>query len=316
MILQPKRAIIIGYSSEIKKILQSINISLARSLRIEKEIRLNGKDNFAGRWEELIIGPRMKNVDLIIICSSVGQENRKLILNYCIQTSKMVMIVPDIYDVMLQRARLVSAGDIPIIQLQGLLAPTPMGYFKRGFDIIMSLLGMIILLPLGFLIMLIIKIDSRGPVIYSQERLGLAGKKFMVYKFRTMVTDAEKDTGPIMASAVDPRITRVGRLLRRTRLDEIPQLWNVFTGSMSLVGPRPERPYFVEKYCKDLPEFQHRHYVKGGITGLAQVEGRYSTDPDKKLVYDLLYAQNNNLLMDLVILLRTIKVSMQREKSS
>jgi len=131
-----------------------------------------------------------------------------------------------------------------------------------------------------------------------------------------MVKDAEKYTGPVLAVKRDPRITRAGRVLRKTRLDEIPQLWNILKGDMSLVGPRPERPVFVEEYSKDLPEFDLRHQISGGLTGLAQVEGCYSTDPANKLTYDLLYAQNRSVLMDMVIILKTLKVMFLKGKAS
>jgi Sugar transferases involved in lipopolysaccharide synthesis len=165
------------------------------------------------------------------------------------------------------------------------------------------------------LIALAIKLDSPGPVLYSQERTGLNGNLFTLYKFRTMVCDAEKLTGPVLATEEDPRITRVGRILRKIRLDEIPQFWNVLKGDMSMVGPRPERPYFVNEFKADLPQFDYRHQVKGGITGLAQVEGRYSTEPTNKLSYDLMYARNASPGLDFVILLRTAKVLFLKGKA-
>ena len=317
LIRQPKKAMIIGYPSEIKRLIQSINNSLARGMQIEKELRLNGKDNFNEQWSKIVLEKGTDNIEVIIICSSVRQDSRKKIIDYCIQSGTMVMIVPDFYDIVLQNARLVSAGDTPIIQLQGLLAAqSPMIFIKRAMDITLSFVAMIILFPLGLLIALSIKVSSPGPIFYKQVRMGLKGEKFKVYKFRTMVQDAEKMSGPVLAKERDPRITTVGRILRQTRLDEIPQFWNVFIGDMSLVGPRPERPFFVEQFSEDLPEFKYRHCVKGGITGLAQIEGNYSTEPDKKLTYDLLYAQNNNVLTDFILLFRTAKVLLQKGKAS
>jgi len=316
LVQQPKSALIVGYPSEIKNIMETINVSLGRGLRIEKELRLNEKDIFLERWRDLSQQTIMNQIKVIIICSSVKNGGRRKIMDYCIQNGIEVMLVPDLYDIMLQKAKLVSAGDIPIIQLGGLLSSSPRGYVKRFMDIILSSLAILVLLPVGFLTALAIKIDSKGPVFYSQTRLGVRGKKFNVYKFRTMINNAEQITGPVVASENDSRITRVGKVLRQIRLDEIPQFWNVLIGDMSLVGPRPERPHFVDQYSEELPEFRYRHNVKGGITGLAQVEGRYSTDPDKKLAYDLIYAQNNSILADLVLLLRTAKVLMQKGKAS
>ena len=160
-----------------------------------------------------------------------------------------------------------------------------------------------------------LKLDSPGPVFYIQPRVGLKNQKINVIKFRTMYKDAEKYSGPILAEENDPRITRVGRFLRKTRLDEIPQFWNVLKGDMSLVGPRPEREYFISEYTKEIPQFSYRTHIKAGITGLAQVEGTYSTNPENKLKYDLFYAQNQSLANDLVILMRTAKVIFLKDKA-
>ena len=136
-----------------------------------------------------------------------------------------------------------------------------------------------------------IKLTSPGPVFYTQKRVGRNNKVFQLYKFRTMINNAEARTGPVLSSEKDGRVTKVGRILRMTRIDEIPQLINVLKGDMSIVGPRPERPVFVEKYCKELPDYAYRHMINTGITGLAQVSGKYSTSPQDKLRYDLLYAK-------------------------
>jgi lipopolysaccharide/colanic/teichoic acid biosynthesis glycosyltransferase len=157
-----------------------------------------------------------------------------------------------------------------------------------------------------------IKLDGHGPVFFSQRRVGEQEKEFDVYKFRTMSVDAEKHTGPVLAVADDPRITRVGGFIRATRIDELPQLANVLIGNMSIVGPRPERPFFVEKLKKELPEYVHRSNVKPGITGMAQVYGKYTTTPYSKLVYDLIYIQQCNVITDLVLILKTIKVVLSR----
>ena len=156
-----------------------------------------------------------------------------------------------------------------------------------------------------------IKLDSRGTVLYSQERVGYGGKTFRIYKFRTMVQDAEKQTGPTWASKSDPRITRVGQFLRKTRIDEIPQLLNVLAGNMSVIGPRPERPYFVEKFKENIPMYGNRLKVKPGLTGLAQVESGYDEseeDVKRKLSYDITYIQKQNILLDLKIMFKTIWV--------
>ncbi|MBI4363994.1 MAG: sugar transferase [Candidatus Latescibacteria bacterium] len=202
---------------------------------------------------------------------------------------------------------------------------------KRAIDLALASVGLLLLLPAFFLISIAIKLDSPGPILYSQERVGrnrrarlngtpssrnrrsadAFGRPFRIHKFRTMVADAERQTGPVWASAGDIRVTRIGRFLRRTRLDETPQLWNVIVGEMSIVGPRPERPTFVQSLTTSLPDYPKRCAVMPGITGLAQVKSRYDTSvesADRKLKYDLYYLQHGRLLLDLKIMAATVKV--------
>ncbi|MEW5913764.1 MAG: TIGR03013 family XrtA/PEP-CTERM system glycosyltransferase [Thermodesulfobacteriota bacterium] len=184
-------------------------------------------------------------------------------------------------------------------------------FTKRTMDLLLSLLGLLITLPISLIVALIIKLDSKGPAIYSQERDGQHGRRFMMFKFRSMVTDAEQQSGPVWAEVDDPRITRVGRLLRRTRLDEIPQMWNVLIGDMSFVGPRPERPHFTDQLAEKLPYYRERLRVKPGITGWAQVCFPYGSSAAaalEKLNYDLYYIKHSSLSMDIMILLQTVKI--------
>ena len=182
---------------------------------------------------------------------------------------------------------------------------------KRWADLMLSLLLMIFCLPLIVVTAILIKIDSRGPVIFSQERMGERGKNFRVHKFRSMVQDAEKKSGPVWAQSNDDRVTRVGRLLRKLRIDELPQLWNVLKGDMSFVGPRPEREFFVKQLEEIIPYYSVRFTVKPGLTGWAQVSYGYGAtvdDAKEKLSYDLFYIKNMSPLMDLIIVLKTIKI--------
>ena len=171
------------------------------------------------------------------------------------------------------------------------------------------------MLPLFILVAIAIKLDSPGPIIFSQRRVGENEKEFDVYKFRTMCVDAEKQTGPVLALENDPRITRVGRFMRATRIDELPQLINVLIGNMSIVGPRPERAFFVEMLKEELPEYVHRSNVKPGITGMAQVYGKYNTTSYNKLVYDLLYIQRFGPITDLTLMLKTLRVLLSKSSS-
>lgn len=177
---------------------------------------------------------------------------------------------------------------------------------KRIFDVIISIIVIISTSPIMILIAIAIKIDSKGPVIYKQKRITKDGKEFTMYKFRTMIDNAEKETGPILAKKKDERITKVGKILRRTRLDELTQFFNVIKGNMSIVGPRPERKELIEKIIKELPEYRIREQVKAGITCIAHIEGDYYTEPKVRLEYDKMYMKDWNIKKDIKIILKTI----------
>ena len=174
--------------------------------------------------------------------------------------------------------------------------------FKRSFDIVLSIIGLMILSPLFVLVALAILITDGTPIIFSQKRLGKYGKEFFVYKFRSMIRDAETKTGPVWANNQDHRVTRVGRFLRDTKLDELPQLYNILKGDMSFVGPRPERPELTKSFTKVIPKFSTRLLVRPGLTGLAQLHGHYNTTPNNKLRYDLLYIKNQSFWLDLKLI--------------
>ena len=218
-----------------------------------------------------------------------------------------VRIVPDIIQLSSIGAAVEHIEGVPVINL----GETPLqgwrAFLKRVFDFVFSLIGLIILSPFLLLIAIIIKIDSKGPVFYIQKRVGLDGKTFNIIKFRTMVKDAEKNTGAVWSKPGDKRITKFGRFLRKFSIDELPQLFNVLKGDMSLVGPRPERPEFVEEFKNNIPKYMLRHRVKTGITGWAQVHGlRGNTSLEKRIEFDIYYIQNWSFRLDLEILWRTI----------
>jgi exopolysaccharide biosynthesis polyprenyl glycosylphosphotransferase len=179
---------------------------------------------------------------------------------------------------------------------------------KRGFDVTFSLCALIIALPVMALIAVVIKLTSPGPVFYIQERIGLDGTSFPLIKFRSMRIDAEKSTGPVWNTKDDSRTTVIGRILRRTSLDELPQLFNVLSGQMSIVGPRPERPFFVEQFKSNVPKYLERHRVKTGMTGWAQVNGLRGDVPiEDRTKYDIYYVENWSLVLDIKIILKTIR---------
>jgi Undecaprenyl-phosphate glucose phosphotransferase len=218
-----------------------------------------------------------------------------------------VKVVPDLLQVIALRARLEDLDGIPVINVNDVPLQGFNSIVKRTIDIALSAAALLVLaLPLG-IIALLVRFTSRGPVLYRQDRMGLDGKSFSILKFRSMHDDAERETGPVWAQRNDPRVTALGGFLRRSNLDELPQLWNVLRGDMSIVGPRPERPHFVEQFKHRIPQYMLRHKVKAGLTGWAQVNGwRGNTPLEKRIEYDLYYIENWSVRLDLKIMWLTV----------
>ncbi|MGE5482425.1 MAG: sugar transferase [Bacteroidota bacterium] len=258
----------------------------------------------------------LSQADLVFFTTSDLSERRGEIMSWCVAHDKTVLLVPSSYEVMIQGARKTRLGDQLLFRIEPLALSPAQRFAKRVEDLLLgSLLAAAALVATPF-IALAIKLTSPGPVFYRQERVGRDGKRFFIYKFRTMVDGAEKLTGPVLATEDDPRITPVGRILRATRLDEIPQVINILKGEMSFVGPRPERPEFVEQFLQQTPDYAYRLKVKPGVTGLAQVRGRYDTSVTNKLRYDLHYIRNYSLLQDLRILFQTVWVALRPRAAS
>lgn len=196
--------------------------------------------------------------------------------------------------------------DMPYIKIKKIAISKPNLFIKRLFDIIFSLILLVLLIPLNLIIAIFIKLTSPGGILYKQERITLNNKKFTIYKFRSMYIDAEKDGVPLISFKGDERITPIGRFIRKSKLDEIPQLFNVLKGDMSLIGPRPEREYYVNKYIHSIPFYNLRHNVKAGITGLGHIYGNYYTSPEYRYIYDLYYIMNYSLYLDLKITVKTL----------
>jgi len=223
-------------------------------------------------------------------------------------------IVPDLYDIVVGQARTNQIYGLPLIDVMPHYLPEWERKFKRLMDLLTATVILLLFSPLWLFVAVAIKLDSRGPVLYKQQRVGLDGKIFNIHKFRSMVHNAESKTGPRWAEKKDPRVTRVGNVLRKLRLDEVPQFINVLKGEMSLIGPRPERPYFVEKFKRDIPFYARRLKVKPGITGWAQIKGEYDTSMENvknKLKYDLFYLENMSLRMDVKVILNTIYIMLR-----
>ncbi|HWF84542.1 MAG TPA: undecaprenyl-phosphate glucose phosphotransferase [Vicinamibacterales bacterium] len=218
-----------------------------------------------------------------------------------------VKVVPDLLQVIALRARLEDLDGVPVININDVPLQGFNSLVKRLFDVAISTSALVVLaIPLA-IIAALVKLTSRGPVFYRQERMGLDGHPFMIHKFRSMYEDAESETGPVFASEDDPRRTPLGKILRQSNIDELPQFWNVLKGEMSLVGPRPERPLFVAQFKHKIPQYMLRHKVKAGITGWAQVNGwRGNTSIEKRIEYDLYYIENWSVRLDLKIMWLTV----------
>ncbi len=218
-----------------------------------------------------------------------------------------VKVVPDLLQVIALRARLEDLDGVPVININDVPLQGFNSVVKRAIDVAISSAALLVLAIPYCVIALLIKLTSRGSVFYRQERMGLDGKPFMIHKFRSMYEDAERKSGPVFASHNDPRRTPVGKLLRQSNIDELPQFWNVFKGEMSIVGPRPERPLFVAQFKDKIPQYMLRHKVKAGITGWAQVNGwRGNTSIEKRIEYDLYYIENWSVRLDLKIMWLTL----------
>lgn len=254
------------------------------------------------------LAERLAGADAAVVMPSVPLEARRKVVAAGLKKGREVYLVPSVYEVMVNSARVSQIDDLPVLQLERFHLSWFQALGKRLMDVSLAVVILIVGLPVLACLMVIIPATSPGSPFYVQERVGQNDRVFRLYKLRTMAVDAERHTGPVLAAADDPRVTRVGRLLRGTRLDELPQLFNVLKGDMSIVGPRPERPEFVEEFKAKNLAYHYRHVVKPGLTGLAQVRGRYDTSAEDKLRLDLYYVRNYSLLLDLQILLQTIPV--------
>ncbi len=259
----------------------------------------------------------LENVPDVLMKESVGRAFLTLehadtpaihsLMQACEGINCEFLLVPDILSLLPSGLRVSEIEGIPFIKIKGMPMSSWGRIIKRTFDLVVSGILLIPCAPLFCVVAVAIKLTSRGPVFFRQERVGLDGERFFMLKFRSMKRDAEEETGPVWAKENDPRSTPIGALLRRSSIDELPQLWNVFTGDMSLVGPRPERPFFVDQFKRLVPKYLDRHRVKTGMTGWAQVNGlRGNTSLEERVKYDIYYIENWSLAFDMKILFRTL----------
>ena len=243
-----------------------------------------------------------------VIINDIPHELRSEILKYCLEKSIRVYINPKISDIIIRGADDFNMFDTPLLLNRNSGLKLEQKLTKRILDLLMALAAFVIALPFMIITAIAIKAYDGGPVFYRQKRLTTGGREFYVYKFRSMIVGAEKKSGAVLASENDKRITPVGKLIRKIRFDELPQLINIIKGDMSFVGPRPERPEIAAKYEQTMPEFKYRLKTKAGLTGYAQVMGKYNTTPYDKLKMDLMYIERQSLLLDLRIMLMTVKI--------
>ena len=248
-----------------------------------------------------------------IIVGDIPSHERNLIIKYCFSRGIRTYSVPKLSDILLRSSEEFNLFDSPLLLSRNVGLQIEQEWMKRCMDLVFSIIGLVLSSPIFLLAAISIKATDRGPVFYTQKRLTRGGEVFDILKFRTMIQDAEKYTGAMLSEENDPRILPVGRILRATRLDELPQLINILKGEMSLVGPRPERPEIAADIEEKIPEFAYRLKVKAGLTGLAQVYGKYNTTFYDKLKLDLTYIRNCSVFLDLRLIMMTPKVMFMKE---
>lgn len=250
-----------------------------------------------------------------VIIGDIPSQYRNLIMKYCFEKSITTYLSPKISDIILRGSDDMHIFDTPLLISRNNGFTFEQKILKRVIDIIVSLILLIISSPVMLITGILIKLYDGGLIIHRQTRLTMAGKEFDVYKFRSMIMNAEKDGVARLSAEGDVRITPIGKVIRRTRIDELPQLFNVLKGEMSLVGPRPERPQIAEEYREYMPEFDYRLKVKGGLTGYAQIYGKYNTTPYDKLKMDLMYIENYSLRLDIKLIFMTLKVIFMKDST-
>jgi exopolysaccharide biosynthesis polyprenyl glycosylphosphotransferase len=315
-----RSGLVVGYNTKAKEVLDSVNNAPALGIDIKAFVAVRN-ENIGNDYKGIKVeGTTVQLTEIVDkynakeIIIALEKEDHEVLVDVISKTegkNLSLKIVPDLYEILSGQARTSQIYGIPLIDIMPELMPEWEKKLKRLIDIIVSLLLLLISSPLTILTAIAIKFDSKGPILFKQERLGQNGKPFNVLKFRSMIHNAEKLTGPVWSQKDDPRITRMGKFVRRVRLDEVPQMINVLKGEMSLVGPRPERAFFVEKLSLQIPYYKRRLKVRPGITGWAQVKHKYDEtieDVKVKLQYDLFYIENMSIRMDLKILMRTVFV--------
>lgn len=250
-----------------------------------------------------------------VILTDVPAEIRNDILKFCYRYRVRTYVAPKLTDIMIRGAKNNNLFDTPLLLVKGTGLTPAQRVAKRAMDILLCAVAMIVAAPVMLVVAAAIKLEDGGPVFYKQKRLTRNGREFEILKFRSMIVDAEKYAGAVLATERDPRITKVGRVIRAARLDELPQILNILKGDMSIVGPRPERKVIADEYCREIPEFAYRLKVRGGLTGYAQIYGKYNTSAYDKLRLDLMYIENYSLLLDIKLIILTLRIIFSKEST-
>lgn len=314
-----RNAVIVGFNQKSNSIHNTIDKYKVLGLDLKAYVAVR-EENVGKFYKDIKVVDTVENVVQVVkdynakeLIIALEKHEDDVMMNLISKFDNGVnlKIVPDLYEIISGQARTAQIYGFPLIDIMPQLMPEWEKKVKRIMDLIISFVIIVLTLPVTLGTAIAIKLNSKGPILYKQERSGLKGKVFNIYKFRSMYQDAESKTGPIWSTKNDPRITSVGRFIRKVRIDEIPQMINIFKGEMSLVGPRPERPFFVEQLSKDIPLYKRRLTLRPGLTGWAQVKHKYDEnveDVKVKLRYDLFYIENISIRLDLKILFRTVFV--------
>ena len=250
-----------------------------------------------------------------VILNDVPAQLRNDILKFCYRYRVRTYVAPKLTDVMVRGAKNITLFDTPLLLVKGTGLTPAQRVAKRTMDIVLGSVALVLAAPFMAAAAIAIKLEDGGPVFFRQKRMTRNGREFDILKFRSMIVDAEKYSGAVLASGDDPRITKVGKFIRATRIDELPQIINIVKGDMSIVGPRPERKVIADEYCKELPEFAYRLKVRGGLTGYAQIYGKYNTSAYDKLRLDLMYIENYSLLLDIKLIILTLRIIFSKDST-
>ncbi|WP_390409616.1 sugar transferase [Lacticaseibacillus jixiensis] len=302
-----RRVAVFAYEDELPAIIENFDSAKNNKHKVTHVIT----DHFVDNAEKVL-----PEVDIFYLTTSLSDDERRAITDKVIKVGKEVLLPSTFDNLLMLNPSLMNFEDESVMGMSAFRLSPENAFMKRIFDIIVSAILLVIASPFMLVSAILVKLTSPGPIIYKQTRITLNQREFSIYKFRTMRNDAEAKSGPQLATANDARVTSVGKYLRKFRLDELPQIFNVFKGDMSIVGPRPERPFFVDQFNSEEPHYYLRHNVRAGITGYAQVYGKYASDYHSKLKFDLLYIKCYSLFLDAKILLQTIKILFDKMSSA